>query len=70
MSKKNTETTQLQDFTDYLSKISWGRTKPEAQENKICVQCGKPAASFKNNLSKSEYEISGLCQECQDKIFL
>lgn len=25
--------------------------------------------SFRDELSKKEYKISGLCQECQDKIF-
>ena len=38
-----------------------------------CVQppfgCGKPIKGFKNALSEKEFKISGLCQECQDKIF-
>ena len=25
--------------------------------------------NFRNEISKKEYKISGLCQECQDKIF-
>ena len=31
--------------------------------------CGKPIMGFKDKLSEKEYRISGLCQECQDKIF-
>ncbi len=28
------------------------------------------ADSFKNELSKKEFQISGLCQKCQDEIFV
>ena len=31
--------------------------------------CGQPVGQFKDELSKREYRISGLCQKCQDKIF-
>jgi len=35
-----------------------------------CVLCHKEAKSFKDDLSKKEYLISGMCQECQDNVFL
>lgn len=31
--------------------------------------CGKPAINFRNDTSRREFTISGLCQECQDEIF-
>ena len=31
--------------------------------------CGGPAAEFKDDLSRKEFSITGLCQACQDKIF-
>ncbi len=31
--------------------------------------CGGPAVEFRDNLSRKEYTISGLCQNCQDNIF-
>lgn len=34
-----------------------------------CVGCGYPATEFKDEVSRREYSISGLCQHCQDKIF-
>ena len=34
-----------------------------------CVTCGGRAAVFKNALSAREFEISGLCQTCQDRTF-
>ncbi|MGI6114244.1 MAG: hypothetical protein ACOYEJ_09035 [Mahellales bacterium] len=39
--------------------------------NKMCPFCQKVINmnNFRNEISKKEYKISGLCQECQDKIF-
>lgn len=33
------------------------------------IGCGKPATEFRDELSRKEYRISGLCQACQDSIF-
>ena len=37
----------------------------------LCPCCKKPInmSQFKDRLSRREYEISGMCQECQDRIF-
>lgn len=48
---------------------------PEAAEVKRelkCPCCGtqiNPATDFRDPLSLREYQISGLCQECQDSVF-
>lgn len=34
-----------------------------------CSRCGKPAVEFKDEISRIEFGISGLCQICQDWIF-
>ena len=37
-----------------------------------CVACdstGNNATSFRDDISKKEYSISGMCQSCQDDIF-
>ena len=34
----------------------------------ICPTCGKKITEFRDSLSKKEYEITGVCQECQDRI--
>jgi hypothetical protein len=31
--------------------------------------CGGDATEFRDELSRKEYTISGLCQKCQDKVF-
>ena len=33
------------------------------------IGCGRPATTFKDELSVREYRISGLCQDCQDSVF-
>lgn len=39
----------------------------------LCPFCGKeidPSSEFRDSLSKKEYKISGLCQKCQDEMFV
>jgi len=40
-------------------------------EEMRCPGCEKPinAKEFRDEISKKEYHISGLCQKCQDSIF-
>lgn len=47
----------------------FGRSRTLAIAGKACVKCGEPAVEFKDELSRKEYSISGLCQRCQDDIF-
>ena len=44
-------------------------TIAQAKEDQICNLCGEPILSFKDELSKREYEISAMCQNCQDGYF-
>lgn len=38
-------------------------------EADTCTMCENPATHFDDDLSRKEYTISGLCQQCQDSIF-
>lgn len=45
---------------------------PEGYERKragFCPTCGEPVSEFRDELSKKEYQISGMCQSCQDEVF-
>jgi len=33
------------------------------------IGCGGPAIEFRDEISRREYRISGLCQKCQDLVF-
>ena len=60
---------EMTEFLDQFSKAAFGRTRTEAIELGVCVDCGQPAKDFRDAISQKEYTISGLCQSCQDKIF-
>lgn len=44
---------------------------PKQIEKGICPLCGEEinVKDFRDELSKKEYEISGVCQKCQDAIW-
>ena len=44
---------------------------PNLIELGMCPFCGRPVfvEDFKDDLSLKEFEISGLCQKCQDEVF-
>ena len=48
-------------FPEMLKKIDLGQ----------CPTCGKEIKKedFRNEISKKEFEISGMCQKCQDSVF-
>ncbi|WP_298751950.1 hypothetical protein [uncultured Arcobacter sp.] len=61
------KTPEMDDFQKQFAKIlGWSGNDDE------CRTCNKKVntqTDFKDKLSLKEYSISGMCQECQDKIF-
>ena len=55
----------LNDMAESMSGVS----REKSIYNNTCASCKNVAASFKDELSKKEYTITGLCQTCQDSIF-
>jgi hypothetical protein len=56
---------------DIIRAMGFGE-RVRAFEDGNCPLCSKvihPNTEFKDELSLREYEISGLCQSCQDGIF-
>lgn len=55
-------------MTDMLEKL-FGRST--SIERSVCVFCSEPVteSSFRDERSRKEYTISGLCQKCQDEVF-
>lgn len=45
------------------------QTQRQALKNGTCVCCAGDATIFRDELSKREFQISRLCQKCQDDIF-
>jgi len=56
---------EIQKFVDACAKEMFGW-----DGNPIhCRTCNNLAGEFRNVLSQKEYEISGMCQKCQDDFF-
>ena len=48
----------------------WAYAVEEARAMGRCAKCGKKHADvFKDVLSTREYQLSGMCQECQDAFY-
>ena len=62
---------EIKKVLDNITKNCFGKTKTDAEAERICVFCHKPInlEDFKDDLSRKEYEISGIRQKCQDDTF-
>jgi len=38
-------------------------------KNNVCPHCGAEITELRDASSEKEYTISGLCQDCQDRVF-
>jgi len=59
----------MKTFVNIFTQENYGTTLEDAQEFSLCVTCGGPATDFRDALSTREYQISGMCQSCQDNVF-
>ena len=61
----------LEEFLDKFTEKSFGKSLTDAEKEKVCAFCHKPIKmeDFRDDLSRKEYGISGLCQKCQDDTF-
>jgi hypothetical protein len=64
------KTTQVELLLEELGMQAFGRSRDLAGAGCQCVCCGKLAEEFRDELSRREYQISRLCQACQDKVFI
>lgn len=62
-SKENT----LERVVDALSLKLHGMTLSKAHKKRICLRCRKRIPNSDDMEIKIDYEISGLCKECQER---
>ena len=67
--EEHTPTEKSADIDSKLAEISGGRIRRAYILAGKCIMTGKDAGPFRDELSKREYEISGIGQEMQDKLF-
>jgi len=53
----------------FISKFM-GKSREIQIASNLCMTCPGDAITFRDKLSEQEYTISGMCQICQDQIFL
>ena len=58
---------RINELLDSIIQSRLGRT--ESIMNDVVVTCTVPAFEFIDSLSHTEYNISGMCQTCQDEVF-
>ena len=46
-----------------------GVSRVGAVQEASCVTCGGEARLFRDEVSRKEYRISAMCQDCQDSVF-
>jgi len=63
------KTPKINKSLDQLSESMFGAKRSDALNGQWCVICKGPASEFKDERSKKEFSISGMCQVCQDRIF-
>ena len=52
---------------DIVAELEKSRSaKCDAVADEVCICCNEPVLSFANDLNRLMYEISGVCQNCQD----
>jgi len=59
---------KYEEFLDDMSKKLFGRSRNDG----VCVTCGSnkiESDDFRDDLSRKEYNISRMCQKCQDEVF-
>lgn len=60
----------LENYKESMAKAIYNMTKEEAHSKGICLECKKPAfLKCYSKAGRKEYQISGLCERCFDKIY-
>ena len=59
---------EMEEFLNAMALAIFGRERAET----YCVTCGSEKVGiedFKDNLSRTEFKISRMCQKCQNRVF-
>jgi hypothetical protein len=52
-----------------VAALAFGKEGPERLKVGLCPRCGAKPIKFRDKISEREFDISGLCQTCQDVFF-
>ena len=63
-----TATPKSEAIEELLSSIM-GKSRELVIKANMCMTCDNPDVALRDELSAKEYNISGMCQRCQDEVF-
>jgi hypothetical protein len=63
-----TPTEKSPDIDAFIERVV-GKNRRITILNDLCMACDEGATEFRDEPSRVEYTISGLCQACQDGVF-
>lgn len=61
--------TEKSEGVESLIRATAGKDRRSTILSRSCMLCNQDAVEFRDELSRREYAISGMCQKCQDKVF-
>ena len=61
--------TRATELLEVLSDPTYKASYTQAKATATCIRCKKPARTYRDAWAKLEYDVSGLCQDCQDYFF-
>jgi hypothetical protein len=61
--------TKKSPLIDDLLTSMMGKSRTKTVEAESCMTCTTPELKFRDESSRREYRISGMCQKCQDGFF-
>ena len=69
MTQPSVKSAEVEEFLT----ATFGFDRREYIERNQCIPppygCSNPVEDFRDEQSRREYSISGMCQKCQDKVF-
>ena len=68
MAKPSEKSPKMEKVLDDLTKKIFNKSRTETIKTNQCMTCNKPATGFRDDISRKEYTISGMCQDCQDEL--
>tara|TARA_R110000782_G_scaffold109936_1_gene199073 strand:+ start:920 stop:1120 length:201 start_codon:yes stop_codon:yes gene_type:complete len=63
------KTKEMENVLSGFTSQMFGTNYTECKNNNQCVICGGVADKFTDELSRKEFQISAMCQTCQDNTF-
>jgi hypothetical protein len=68
-SEKESSMNRINELIELLRRESVRSGRQGARRAGRCKLCGEPATEFRRAVSRIEYDISAICQKCQDRYF-